>query len=158
MLLADGRALAWGANTDAGLGIGVETVRPDGTWSQDLCVAPTLVRIDEPIAKLATNAAVTVSGKLFVWGINGNGQLGLPVGEYATGALRRDRIITPTCLPDTPFIVDVKTSSCFILALAADGKLLTAGDDRSSQLSRPLGPMAHEFDEQGNYPDYPEQG
>ena len=161
-LLSNGKALAWGNNSDAGLGIGVEDYNqaaddPSDAFSTAFRDTPTPVIIDEPITKLASKAAVTVSGKLFVWGSNDCGQLGLPVGEQVEGAFRPDRILTPTVVP-APFIVDVDTSSKFIVALASNGELLTAGDDRSSQLSRALGPMAHEFDEQENFPNCPQKG
>jgi len=119
------------------------------------CFHPTRVPISGKIVKIAHNvhtAAITMTGRIFVWGNNHTGQCGLPI------AIKRQ--LTPTT-PDALLglhIVDVAAAPGLTVVVDLHGRVFTSGDDRSSQLGRLRGPSEHEIDETEGCGNHPQTG
>ncbi|MQY10208.1 hypothetical protein SRB5_03150 [Streptomyces sp. RB5] len=120
---SDGRLFAWGSNWTGQLGVGDET-------SRDTPVEVPLPG-DVTVAGIAAgdrhSLAVASDGRLFAWGSNAFGQLG--VGD-------RDYRITPVevTLPGNVTVTDIAAGLGHSLAIASDGRLFAWGLNIAGQL------------------------
>lgn len=124
-LMADGRLYAWGGNDQGQLGFAAST---NALW-------PTLVRAPGRGAVWQAVAAgrdftlaLDTLGRLWGWGANGYGQLGLGHTNRVDGPVR-----APTSERPIQWQTLVAGSS-HALALTVDGELYAWGDGRSGQL------------------------
>ncbi|GAB4401821.1 MAG: hypothetical protein OHK0048_19000 [Rhodoferax sp.] len=125
---ADGTIWAWGDNSRGQLGLADLT---DPALPAK-AVTPTQVMpalADRWIAIAAGGehtAAIRTDGRLFTWGANGYGQLGL-VGRFGDVGL-------PTMVGDDDHWASVSAGGVFNLALKTDGSLWTWGGNNQGQL------------------------
>jgi alpha-tubulin suppressor-like RCC1 family protein len=121
-LRADGAVLAWGKNASGQAG--VEAVADQ--------LAPAVVTgLPAPVVELAAGSehsvALTVDGRVFVWGRNTYGNLG-------AGAADNSRHPAPTAVPGLTDVIDIATGRDHVLALRADGTVVAWGLGASGQL------------------------
>lgn len=121
-LRADGAVLAWGNNARGQAG--VEAV--------DDQLAPVVVAgIPSAVVELTGGSehsvALTVDGRVFVWGRNQYGNL----GQGAPDDLRHP---TPVEVPGLTDVIDIANGRDHILALRADGSVMSWGLGASGQL------------------------
>ena len=126
----DGSMYCWGSNSYGKLG--------DGSQSGKL--SPTLVRYSDPsieVVKMGlgeyNTCAITSSGRVFCWGFNNYGQLG--VGSKTTPSFS----VNPTEVrtPWTSDAVDLSLGHNFACALMAEGTVWCWGDNSFEQLGNP---------------------
>lgn len=122
----DGVVKAWGTND-----VGQVGVVGDGT-AADFQVTPVVVAgLPNDIVKIlggsAHSLALTASGDVWAWGRN-------EYGNLATGALDEDRHPTPTKVANLADVVDIANGRDHILAVKADGSVVSWGLGASGQL------------------------
>jgi alpha-tubulin suppressor-like RCC1 family protein len=121
----DGRVYTWGDSTSGALGVG-KAVKGSKTKQIHF------VDLPGPVVSLGAGehhtAAVLEDSRLFTWGTNAHGQLGL-------GKLKQ-RVWEPTLVPkcQTENFVLVRCGAHYTAALTSDGTLFTWGDGSSGQL------------------------
>jgi alpha-tubulin suppressor-like RCC1 family protein len=133
-LARDGVLWAWGANGSGQLG--------NTTTTSSMAAGPVHIPWHQGsrnhIDKIAAGSSHALAharsdGKIYVWGYNGWGQLGLPPGYPVNNP-------TPTALPvsdGTANITDVAAGSAFSLLIRANSterKIFGMGDNQSGQL------------------------
>ena len=120
VLLADGGVLGWGANDKGQLGVGSQ---------QAVSSAPQSLRNLPPVQALTAGVehvlALTRDGKVFAWGRNAEGQLGL--GDNANR-------FSPIEIPGLSNVIAIAAGFNFSMALTADGTVWAWGENTSSQL------------------------
>lgn len=126
ILRADGSVWGWGQNS-----VGQVGVDGDGT-SSDKQPSPVAVtglpaNVVEVVAGSAHSAALIADGSVYVWGRNGNGNLGIGSED----ALRHP---TPSRVPGLNDVVDLATGRDHLLAVKADGTVVAWGLGSSGQL------------------------
>jgi alpha-tubulin suppressor-like RCC1 family protein len=113
-LSKDGKVYTWGCPRDGRLGLGAGVK----THQKTPCVVS---EIPEPVHAIATGAyhamALTSSGSIYIWGNNGNGQLGLP-SRY---------VFSPSLLPLPSKISSIACGSCHSVAFGIDGEIFLWG-------------------------------
>lgn len=122
-----GDVYSFGFNNRGPLGLGDEEPRTIATQIEGAFGGEKVVGIDNGNG---VSHAITESGKLYAWGSNTNGQLGL--GD-------RDERLIPTlveALADET-IVTVSSGVSFTLVLTADGQVWGFGANRDGQLGSP---------------------
>ena len=121
-LRADGAVLAWGKNASGQAGV-------DATADQ--LVPAVVTGIPAPVVELAAGSehsvALTVDGRVFVWGRNTYGNLG-------AGAADAARHPAPAAVPGLDDVIDIATGRDHVLALRADGTVVAWGLGASGQL------------------------
>jgi alpha-tubulin suppressor-like RCC1 family protein len=134
-LTSDGKVFAWGAGGSGQMGGGTLNTSPS-----PVLVGGTGAFASKTVISIAAAAngtsgyAVTLDGKLYSWGANGSGQLGL--GNTTTTALPTQVSLLGT-VGGTTAPVDVSAvavGSTHVLALAANGQLFAWGSNASGQL------------------------
>ncbi len=123
-LTSTGSVLAWGFNAAGALGNGTTT-------NSDLPVKVKLPKGTKVTAVAAGNAnsvALTSTGKLLAWGINGFGQL----GNGSTEA--QSDVPVKVKLPKGTKVTAVAAGTYHNLALTSTGELLSWGDNAEGQL------------------------
>jgi alpha-tubulin suppressor-like RCC1 family protein len=121
----DGRLFAWGYNRYGQLGTGnyADSLLPAPV------VKPTTVTAWKAIAAGGFhNLALGVAGRLFAWGANGDGQLGL---GHTNGA-SRPRLVNPP--PGVTGWESIAAGGGHSLALGSDGNLYAWGWNRTGQV------------------------
>lgn len=120
---ADGRVLAWGANTDGQLGDGSRIGRP----SPGVVLLPTDQRATHVAAGGSGAVVVTDRGQVWSWGDNSLGQVG-----DATTTDRSTPVAVP--LPGDASAVALSRAGDHTLVRTADRRLFAWGDNRWGQL------------------------
>ncbi|MBX3232890.1 MAG: hypothetical protein KIT84_42290 [Labilithrix sp.] len=120
-LMKDGRVLGWGGNEVAQLG-GDEVTHP---------VPTPIAGLPRDVVKIVGgsqhSAALTASGDVWVWGRNEYGNLG-------AGTIDKDRHATPAKVAALADVVDIASGRDHLLAVSADGYVLSWGLGASGQL------------------------
>lgn len=123
VLHADGSVSAWGDNTDGQLG--------DGSTETSRMSPVTVTGLPANIVKIiggsSHSVALTANGDVWMWGSNGYGQHGI-------GAADDDRHPTPAKVAALADIVDIANGRDHLLALKADGTVVSCGLGSSGQL------------------------
>lgn len=130
-LMSDGRVMSWGRNASGDLGDGTTTQRTTPVYVKINSTTP-LTNVIQIEGGDATGAALRADGTVWMWGFNGNGQLGqnnTTSLSYATQVF----LDAARTLPLTN-IVSISSGDTHVLALAADGKLWTWGGNWAGQL------------------------
>ncbi|HEY1083558.1 MAG TPA: choice-of-anchor D domain-containing protein, partial [Prosthecobacter sp.] len=128
-LTTEGKVYSWGLNTNGRLGDNTTTTRlvPVAVDTTGQLSGKTVVAV---AAGNAHSLALTSDGKVYAWGLNGNGQLGnntttespVPVAVDMTGVL------------SGKVVVAVAAGSGFSIALTADGQVYGWGANNNNQL------------------------
>lgn len=126
VLGADGVVRAWGANDLGQVGV-VGTAAGDDIQTAPVVVAGLPADIVKVVAGSSHSIALTASGDVFVWGRNTYGNLG-------GGAVDTDRHPTPAKVPGLTDVVDVANGRDHVLAVKADGSVVSWGLGASGQL------------------------
>jgi alpha-tubulin suppressor-like RCC1 family protein len=125
-LTSTGTVLAWGSNQDGQLGNGTVGGSSSGT--------PSPVRLPDGTIVKAISAgdnhalALTSTGRIYAWGANSKGQLGIGIFGSSTGIPIR------VMLPARTTVTSVSAGSDFSLAMTANGRALSWGINFSGQL------------------------
>lgn len=122
-LASDGTAYAWGSNLFGMLGNGTQT---DSSVPVQV-IMPAGVRFASVSAGWNHVVALSTDGRIYTWGSNAYGQLGLEAEGIVT---------TPKAIPFSPSakIVSVAAGNSFSLALTADGDVFAWGSNTTGQL------------------------
>ncbi len=122
----DGSLVSWGKND-----VGQVGVPGDGTATDKqvtpIAVASPPADVVKVIAGSAHTAALTASGTVFVWGRNRYGNLG-------GGTTDEMRHPVPTAVPGLTDVVDIANGRDHIVAVKADGSVVSWGLGASGQL------------------------
>jgi alpha-tubulin suppressor-like RCC1 family protein len=124
---ADGNLYAWGNNSQGELGDGTNAAKavpvrvsaPDGV---------TFAAIE---ASYDNSLALTSAGKVYAWGSNYNGALG--IGEPCEYGFSRNRPVQVTAL-DSETITDISSKGLHCLALTDDGRVYAWGSNEGGRL------------------------
>jgi alpha-tubulin suppressor-like RCC1 family protein len=130
-LMSDGRVMSWGRNVNGDLGDGTTTQRTTPVYVK-INSTTQLTNVVQVEGGDATGAALRVDGTVWMWGFNGNGQLGqnnTTSLSYATQVF----MDAARTLPLTN-IISISSGDTHVLALAADGTLWTWGGNWAGQL------------------------
>ena len=127
-----GELYAWGANGNAQLGLGPEWSEflmegfPKKLWDQET----NKQKFVFVSAGWLHSSAVTEEGRVYMWGADGNGQLGLGIGTWpkvfptrVTGLIEQEHVVMTSC------------GERHTLALTDDGRLWATGRGYEGQLS-----------------------
>ena len=125
-LTDEGQVFGWGSNH-----FGQVSLNQNGQQlSQTFIVKPKLIAFPEKVTMIAAgmhySLALSVSGKVYAWGWNGFGQLGL-------GDLKSRN--TPTCIPGLSGVRTIAAGESHALATGKD-QLLGWGSNESGQLGK----------------------
>jgi len=120
-LTSNGKVYSWGSNQYGQLGIGINTIE-----SFVPVLIPSLFNIVEISTGGYTCSALTRNGKVYSWGINFSGQLG--IGSY------QEESFVPVLIPSLSKIIQVSRGYSNCLALARNGKFYSWGDNTFGQL------------------------
>jgi alpha-tubulin suppressor-like RCC1 family protein len=139
-LLTDGTVLAWG-RADAGqLGNGSAAVRdfskPFSNGSPNPVRVAGLAGVVQIAAAGASALALHADGGVSAWGSRGSGTVGdgqhpKRYGESGAPAT------TPVRVPGVSGIIQLSTSGAHVLALSADGRVMSWGSNHHGALGRP---------------------
>lgn len=143
-----GSLFAWGFNSSTGR-LGVESAGGD---SPKVVVEPALLpefgpgkqQVVKASAGLNHSLAVTKDGKVFAWGSNTNGQLGLhgvPTGEVTAAVSKRPQWLKGA-LKDNE-VADIAAGAAHSLCVTADGNVFVWGSNSNGALglgAPPAGP------------------
>jgi hypothetical protein len=121
-LKKDGEVWAWGQNVSGQLGTGSTSTTPQPQPAKVNGLPP----IKAIAAGIGHSLALDVSGNVWAWGQNANGQAGL---GSAGGT-----VLVPTRVTTLSAIQSIATSGHFSLALGADGRLWAWGQNTSGQV------------------------
>lgn len=127
-----GELYAWGANAHGQLGLGPESRKvgsagfPQKVWDQETN--------EQKFVFVSAggnhSSAVTEEGRVYMWGADGNGQLGLGIGTWpkvfptlVTGLIEQEHVVMTSC------------GDQHTLLLTIDGHLWSTGRGREGQLS-----------------------
>lgn len=125
-LTTDGKVFGWGSNHYGQVSLN----HSDQQLSQKFIVKPKPILFPEKITTIAAgmhySLALSVSGKVYAWGWNGFGQLGM-------GDLKARN--TPTLIPNLSGIQDIAAGESHALA-TGKGQLLGWGSNESGQLGK----------------------
>lgn len=127
-----GELYAWGANANGQLGLGTESRRlgsesfPKKLWDQETN--------DQKFVFISVgenhSSAVTEEGRVYMWGADCSGQLGLGIGTWpkvwptrVTGLIEQEHVVMTSC------------GFKHTLLLTIDGRLYSTGRGREGQLS-----------------------
>lgn len=119
-----GALYAWGRNAQGQLGIGTTTDTPTPTLASAPFGGSAVVRIStSPASSTNVHAAVLLAdGRLFVAGINNNGEHGLGnTTQQNTWVLSRANVAFVHCTTDTTFVIDALTGLIFCAGSNASG-------------------------------------
>lgn len=120
VLIADGSVLAWGANDSGQLGLGIQV---------HVAASPRSLTNLPPAQALAAGMehvlALTRDGKVFAWGRNAEGQLGLGDDQNR---------FSPVEIPGLSNVVAIAAGLNFSMALRDDGMVWAWGDNCCAQL------------------------
>ena len=127
-----GELYAWGANANGQLGLGPESREvgsegfPKKLWDQET----NKQKFVFVSAGWLHSSAVTEEGRVYMWGADGNGQLGLGIGTWpkvfptrVTGLIEQEHVVMTSC------------GDRHTLALTDDGRLWATGRGYEGQLS-----------------------
>ncbi|GAB2994012.1 RCC1 domain-containing protein [Saccharothrix stipae] len=121
-----GKVFAWGANSHGQLGNGGTTGqnKPEAVWNVDSNGAADVLTGIASVSVANHALAVSVSGKLYAWGDNSHGQLGIanPSAQYTPV----ESWLTPTAAASAGYRHS--------LALRTDGLVFAWGDNSHGQL------------------------
>jgi alpha-tubulin suppressor-like RCC1 family protein len=125
-LRADGVVLAWGNNA-----AGQSGVDGNGTATDDQLVPVEVAGVSSAVVELAAGSqhslALTVDGQVWAWGRNEFGNLGLGAADDA-------RHPVPVAVPGLTDVVDIATGRDHVIAVRADGSVVSWGLGASGQL------------------------
>ncbi|MCY1018616.1 MopE-related protein [Pyxidicoccus sp. MSG2] len=121
-LKKDGEVWTWGQNVAGQLGTGSTSSTPQSQPSK----VNGLPAIKAIAAGIAHSVALDVSGNVWVWGQNANGQAGLGI---AGGT-----VLVPTKVAALSSIQAITANGNFSLALGTDGRLWAWGQNASGQV------------------------
>lgn len=141
-LLADGRVVAWGANTRGNLGNTPLAELERTAGPRALANAPTLVLgLTDAVAVAARHdhaLAVTRAGHVYAWGWGQDGQLGIgamPVVNFTNHSPAAMTFVPyPIRIPELTDVVAVACGVQHSLALLKDGTMRAWGNNRRGQL------------------------
>ena len=126
-----GRVLSTGRNTYGQLGDGTFTSRTVLTEITDQFN----LQINEIVTDIKTggfhSASITSTGRIFIWGLNFDGQLGIPNIEFSQIPLD---LTSNFALQNEEKITDIVLGEAHTLALTSNGRLFTFGLNSSGQL------------------------
>lgn len=133
-LTQDGRVFAWGWNPYGELGGGSAQTcnnEPCSTTPQQVNGLP------GPLAAIAAGGdhslAVTASGAVYAWGLNGAGQLGNGTTSNSATPVQVQGLPDPSSSPANR-VIDVAAGANHSLALTQDGRVFAWGSDQDGQL------------------------
>lgn len=129
VLKKDGSLLAWGKNDVGQVGVAGNGTTTD-LQTSPIAVASAPKDVVKIVAGSAHTVALTVDGKVWVWGRNEYGNLG------QGGAIDENRHPVPTAVPGLADVVDIATGRDHVLAVKADGTLVSWGLGASGQLGQ----------------------
>lgn len=141
-LLADGRVMAWGANTRGNLGNTPLSELERTAGPRALANAPTLVLGLTDAVAVATRhdhaLAVTRAGHVYAWGWGQDGQLGIgamPIVNFTNHSPSALTFVPyPLRIPELTGVVAVACGVQHSLALLKDGTMRAWGSNRRGQL------------------------
>ena len=125
-LRADGAVFAWGNNLAGQVG-------DDGAGAPgaDQLAPIEVLGIPAPVVKLAAGSehslALVADGRVFVWGSNEYGTLGI-------GAADAERHVAPVAVPGIDDAIDLATGRDHVIVLRADGSVVAWGLGATGQL------------------------
>ncbi|MFM2057677.1 MAG: hypothetical protein RLY71_2062 [Pseudomonadota bacterium] len=121
-LKSDGTVVSWGDQENGTLGNGVNSASSTRHPQSVLGLS----RITQIAAGRAHGLALSLDGKIFVWGANGSARLGLGSDGGA--------VATPVQLTSLSNIIAVAAGDTHSLALRSDGAIFTWGSNEAGQL------------------------
>jgi alpha-tubulin suppressor-like RCC1 family protein len=129
-LMEDGTVQAWGANGkgESGQPIASSVKTKHGYVIEVPTAVPGLSNIVAVAAGANHSLALDAEGRVFAWGANGLGELGIePAGEISPGVFARTEV--PTLIPNLPKIAAIAGGLRFSVLLTAAGTVLVFGDN-----------------------------
>ncbi|MGN0106988.1 MAG: Ig-like domain-containing protein, partial [Hominilimicola sp.] len=136
VLKEDGSVWAFGSNEYGQLGIGIETTSnksvPVRITALDEIMEKDGSRVISVYAGEYHSVALTDTGKVYTWGSNEYGQLGLT--NESGNAIIADKVPTPTLVNGLPAISKIAAGAIHTVALAKSGLVYTWGDNQKGQL------------------------
>ncbi|KAM9862854.1 hypothetical protein ACI1US_01215 [Leucobacter sp. BZR 635] len=126
-LASDGTLYSWGSNADGQLGVGIPNEDLHGSLAPMKVAAPAGATFTQISAGFSHSLALSSDGKVYAWGGNGYGQLGL--GDTA----HRDAP-TPVGVPDDVRFAEVSAGLLHSLAVTDDGRMFSWGSNADGQL------------------------
>jgi alpha-tubulin suppressor-like RCC1 family protein len=121
-LLEDGSVLTWGSNADGQLGYTTEE-----TGSAQPAPVPGVTDVVQLAAGANCSYALTADGRVYAWGENNKGQLGL-------GASDGEAHTAPALIPGLEGVVAIAAGNRTGYALLADGTLRAWGQNHAGQV------------------------
>ena len=143
-VLADGRILAWGKNSNGWLGTTTkEQMETLASWSPNESNMPLPLSTKFDAVQVSTgnahSIALTREGNIYAWGEGTDGQLGIgpmPVINFRTTTPAPMRFMpVPMRLPDIGNVTSVSTGSRHSMALLKDGTVRAWGYNRRAAKS-----------------------
>ncbi len=125
LLDSDGDVWVWGTNDQGQAGSG----------TVDRILKPTKIKALDKIFITDIGAgqrhvlAVSLKGRVWAWGNNGAGQLGIEVSD------NNENILNPILVPNLKGIVEVEGGGAFSLAITQAGEVYAWGDNDNGQLA-----------------------
>jgi alpha-tubulin suppressor-like RCC1 family protein len=138
-LRADGKVFAWGQDTfgdDIGGVLGAGSLPSDVTNSPIQSLVPTGTLIVAVACGASHSVALDASGNVWGWGDNEFGQIG---GGAATG--RDQGTNLPIHVPGISNVVAIAAGAIHTIALTADKRVWTWGDNSEGELGRSTSPF-----------------
>lgn len=131
---ADGRVFAWGCNDSGSVGLG----RTDRVVAEPSAVSFVgLLSSGEKIMKVfaggGCSAALTSSGRVFAWGANGRGQLGMG-STFSQDGPAEVKALAPSSLGSGRKVVSLVFGPESSYAIASDGSVYVSGRNDYGQL------------------------
>ena len=132
---SNGRVFTWGYDGNGQLGNGESDNSSHFTPIEitsyfNLAVGEMIVDVS---LGASHSSAITSAGRIFIWGYNGAGQLGIGEVDNITVSAPRD-ITSQFNLDDGEMIVDVSLGNGHSAAMTSEGRIFTWGSDIQGQL------------------------